>query len=85
MTERSRVSWDAFAYSFTFILSIVMLAVLVSIPFQCGQLVAGSSGKSSCGVEPGWYFFCAAMILTALYSAYKLFAPRRIYPGPGEK
>jgi uncharacterized membrane protein (DUF485 family) len=73
------MSWDAFAYSFTFILSIVMLAVLVSIPFQCGQLAASGSGNS-CGIEPGWYFFCAAMILTALYSAYKMFAPRRVYP-----
>jgi uncharacterized membrane protein (DUF485 family) len=84
MTESSQVSWDAIAYSFTFILSIVMLAVLVSIPFQCGQLAVSGNGNSSCGVEPGWYFFCAAMILTALYSAYKMFAPRRIYPENSE-
>lgn len=64
--------WEKIAFSFTLILSLVMLFDLsFVVPYQCGQVSIRNGGEYSCEIEFGWYIFTVAFIFLAIYSGYK--------------
>ena len=69
--------WEKITFSFTLIVSLVMLLDLFFIiPYQYGQIGIKSGWEYICDIELGWYTFTIAFIFLAIYSGYKLYLQR---------
>ena len=65
--------YDAIAYGFTLILSLVMIvSILVFITTRCGRILEETGTGGACGVGVGWILFCIAFLAIAAYSAWQL-------------
>jgi hypothetical protein len=67
-------SFNEYAFSFTFIVSVLALLYLFFIvPYQCGHLAIDSGGKYACEIGTGWYTFSILLVIVAGYSGYWLY------------
>lgn len=72
MSDRAP-SWEVYAYSFSLILSLAMMAAVILFTSSHCKNVLGSTGMpGACGLGVGWLLFVVAFLAIAGYSGWEL-------------